>query len=443
MCLGAGLLSAWDDLDRRRILREVLSEDMGMTVLPDGTKVFDLFQEPLRDEYDRCSGTVVALSILAGTPFVRLRSALPKALLSGDLGEVLGRRNGLSAQQAKRLKAKEEALVASLYGGGGERYGGGKGKAGPCSGLCVDRTEEIKLQAEARKRRAARRRELLTGIFESTRAQAAEAAEWEDDVPEDDAEAEAAALAAADTYPGEPGLRGYLGELGTSHDEAVVLLPPAGTPDSGVDDDGPPLSPSAPVRRASLKSIAEKQQRDVEEEARRGEGSSHAGRSGRRRSQMSSDADSQRGGRYSPSNPKGPAGGRAVVEGYGQSELGELAASDVMLQEAEEQGDDAVTSSLTVRGVAGAGEAEAQQPGPPHRWLSTTRERMSPSFRGTRKGQLRLAAGDIWPPSDAPSGGGPEAEEAGEEAAHSDLSARATPQSGGGNASRCRPRGRS
>lgn len=186
MCVGGGLLWAWDAIDRRRMLSEVMGESMGLTVLPDGTKVFDLFQEPLRDELDRCSGTVVSLSILAGTPFVRFRSALPKALLSGDMGEVLGRRNGLSATQAKRTQPKEDEMLRQLYG-----------VAGACSGICADQTAEIEKRSQMRKKRAVARLALLNEIFESTRARALHEDGGEEECGEDHSHAGGASTAAA------------------------------------------------------------------------------------------------------------------------------------------------------------------------------------------------------------------------------------------------------
>lgn len=170
MLFGAALLWAWDVRQRRGIIREVFSDAMGMCVMPDGTTVFDVFQEPLRDELDRCSGTVVALSLLAGTPFVRFRSAMPKVLLSGDIADVIGRRGGLSSTVAAKTQEKEEALLENLYGGIGA--GSRPGSRRPSSSKSVLLFDDTEHEEELRRRRTEKREELLDAVFASTRARA-------------------------------------------------------------------------------------------------------------------------------------------------------------------------------------------------------------------------------------------------------------------------------
>lgn len=116
MLVGAGVLAAWDAVDRRSMLKELLTPAFGYKELDGGVWTWNLFQVPLSDELGAVRGPIVNLALLAGVPFVRFRAALPDELLSGSVGNVLGRKNGLSLVALAASKKAQEEMVGTLFG---------------------------------------------------------------------------------------------------------------------------------------------------------------------------------------------------------------------------------------------------------------------------------------------------------------------------------------
>lgn len=115
MLVGAGFLSAWDKLDRRNMLAQLKTDDFGFRELPDGTWLWDLYQEPLVEELESVRGPVVSLANMGGVPWVRFRSAIPATLLRGKIPETLGRKKGLDPEWVEEAKPRIDELEGILY----------------------------------------------------------------------------------------------------------------------------------------------------------------------------------------------------------------------------------------------------------------------------------------------------------------------------------------
>ena len=127
MNVGAVVAFLTDMDDRRTTLKRLQARDAGFCELSDGTWVWRFEQEPLSSPVQAPSGSAVVLAGVFGLPFVRLRAALPEALIAGTVGQALGRQAGLSVNGLAETRDENFAVLSELvewmtcFGGGRRR----------------------------------------------------------------------------------------------------------------------------------------------------------------------------------------------------------------------------------------------------------------------------------------------------------------------------------
>jgi hypothetical protein len=107
MLAGAAVGLAMDRASRRRIMRRLCAPEAGFVAIGDGgpdgngaTWLWAFRLDPLMDELCAPSGTAVALCAVFGTPYARLRAALPDEFFDdgAGMGTAVGRRSAFSRQ---------------------------------------------------------------------------------------------------------------------------------------------------------------------------------------------------------------------------------------------------------------------------------------------------------------------------------------------------------
>ena len=114
MQVGAVVALLTDMNDQRSTLKRLQAPDAGFCELSDGTWVWRFEQEPLRSPVQAPSGSAVVLAGVFGLPFIRLRAALPEALIAGTVGQALGRQAGLSAHGLAEARDENFAALSEL-----------------------------------------------------------------------------------------------------------------------------------------------------------------------------------------------------------------------------------------------------------------------------------------------------------------------------------------
>ncbi len=129
MNVGAAFAFYQDMQQRRQQLALLQQPEMGFRAMPDGgVWTWTAEQPPLARAVQAPHGSAFQLAGAFGLPFVRLRAALPEALLEGSVGQALGRRDGLSVQGLADARDDNMAVMGQLArslacccGGGAER----------------------------------------------------------------------------------------------------------------------------------------------------------------------------------------------------------------------------------------------------------------------------------------------------------------------------------
>jgi hypothetical protein len=115
MNVGAVIGAYMDMSQRKSTLLDFQRPEMGFTEHPDGELwTWRCVHEPLTSAVGPPSGTAVHIARALGMPFVRLRAALPEALISGSTGHALGRQVGLSVVGLETAHEENMAVMTAL-----------------------------------------------------------------------------------------------------------------------------------------------------------------------------------------------------------------------------------------------------------------------------------------------------------------------------------------
>lgn len=114
---------AADCAARRRVLAKVHGARLGFTKA-EGTAAWlwsSFSLDPIDNHVGRVDGSLARLAAVIGLPAIRLRAAIPSALIRGSAREALGRSKGISADAVHNAAPEYEAFVRALYGLRGAR----------------------------------------------------------------------------------------------------------------------------------------------------------------------------------------------------------------------------------------------------------------------------------------------------------------------------------
>ena len=115
MNVGAAVGFGLDAHERRKVLAQLQTPELGFRVTPEGTWVWRFSVDPLEGQQGAPTGTAVALAELLGVPYSRLRAALPDELVGFGMGDVMGRRQVLSrsAMEAALTEQRNAKLAGA------------------------------------------------------------------------------------------------------------------------------------------------------------------------------------------------------------------------------------------------------------------------------------------------------------------------------------------
>jgi hypothetical protein len=114
MNAGAAVAFFQDAAQRRATLAALQRPEAGFREMPGGVWLWSCEQAPLDAAVAAPRGSVVELAAQLGLPYVRLRAALPEELVSGAVGQALGRRNGLSLAGMEEAQDDHDAVMVHL-----------------------------------------------------------------------------------------------------------------------------------------------------------------------------------------------------------------------------------------------------------------------------------------------------------------------------------------
>ena len=115
MNAGAVIGVYMDMSQRKSALLAFQRPEMGFTEHPDGELwTWRCVHEPLASAVGPPTGTAVHIARALGMPFVRLRAALPEALVAGSTGHALGRHVGLSVAGLETAHEQNMAVMTAL-----------------------------------------------------------------------------------------------------------------------------------------------------------------------------------------------------------------------------------------------------------------------------------------------------------------------------------------
>jgi hypothetical protein len=123
MCCGAIMGAVLDRNERKSLLTRLQQAECGFRSGPGGSWLWRLEQDPLGAELGKPHGTAMQLSAVFGMPFMRLRLALPEAMLPGAIAEAIGRRAGLSPSEFKAGFDEEHVAMKRIVAGLKKSFG--------------------------------------------------------------------------------------------------------------------------------------------------------------------------------------------------------------------------------------------------------------------------------------------------------------------------------